>query len=157
MTAGIWFLAGDRLSTQAEIENAITYRCLTPAWRWVRLSVTIKNVGERAIKIPSLQAYIQKVLPLEAPMVQSLDQGYIQSEAPRFLIPFPKLTDTVTLSWGRPLRILPHESDRVEMDFQIPTKATTILIYTDIAVPDSELHWTRHSVHELDQALGVCR
>jgi hypothetical protein len=150
IATGIWFLAQSEASPKANISHEVTHRRLTDNWIWVHVAITVTNPGKRPLYLKNGTFRIQGILPLDINMDKQIKNDANKLILPGFIgVQWPQIGngyENVPINE----RVDPGESEKLNVEFIIPSFLQTIKIYSHFEKAQG-IGWTATTIYQLSQ------
>ncbi len=150
ITAGIWFFLQRDPLPKANITHEITHRQITPELTWLHVSVSITNVGKRLLQLESGFTRLQKILPLDPAIADTIKAGKSPVSPVDCVVPW---RTSHSFDLNLTVAIEPGETDILNYEFIIPAYIRTVKIYSYFE-RRKDLGWSRTTIYDLTKSGG---
>jgi hypothetical protein len=150
IAAGIWFLAQSEASPKANISHEVTHRRLNDNWIWVHVAITVTNPGKRPLYLKNGTFRIQGILPLDINVNEQIKNDANKLISPGLIgVQWPQIGNAYEKV---PIneRVDPGESEKLNIEFIIPSFLQTIKIYSHFEKAQG-IGWTATTIYQLSQ------
>ncbi len=148
IAAGVWFLMQAEASPKANISHIVTERQLTDKWVWVHVAITVSNPGKRPLYLENGTFRIQGILPLDREMAEQVKRDVNKLIASGVMVvQWPQVGNSyekVPINQ----RIDPGESERLNMEFIVPSFLQTIKVYSHFEKAYG-MGWAETTIYQL--------
>jgi len=133
IAAGIWFIVTGQYQDKLSISNNITHRIIDDEHIWLRLYVTMENVGQRPVRIGYCYIQVQQVLPLDISVQDKIhdvqDGNNINSLIINGHFTWPAIYGN-EFHGAIDEKIAPGEKHYAEFDFILPPNIKTVRVFS---------------------------
>ena len=148
IAAGIWFLAQSEASPKANISHDVTHRRLNDNLIWVHVAITVTNPGKRPLYLNNGTFRLQGILPLDVNMDKQIKKDASKLIPPGLIgVQWPQIGNAYE---NVPIneRVDPGESEKLNIEFIIPSFLQTIKIYSHFEKAQG-IGWTATTIYQL--------
>ncbi len=150
IAAGVWFLAQSEVAPKANISHEVTHRRLTDNWIWVHVAITVTNPGKRPLYLKNGTFRIQGILPLDINIDEQIKNDVNKLIPPGLIgVQWPQIGNAYE---NVPIneRVDPGESEKLNIEFIIPSFLQTIKIYSHFEKALG-IGWTATTIYQLSK------
>ena len=136
IAGGIWFIVTGDYRTKLNINSSITHRIIDKEHIWLRLYVTMENVGKRRIYLGYCYIQVQQILPLDISIQDKIHDAQNSNDSNSISknghIDWPAIDGNEFNGYINE-QIEPGEKHYAEYNFILPSNIRTVRIFSSIS------------------------
>jgi hypothetical protein len=152
LTAGVWsyliFVRRRERYPRAKMSHSVLRIALADDRDLVRLAVKIENTGQVLLRLETVNARIQQVVPVPAHLSEAIVRDADPISTAETELPWPVLQERSWSLGPEGARLEPGETEVLDCDFVIPASISTFLIYSHVPnLVAPEVSWDCSTIH----------
>lgn len=137
---------------RAEITHKFDAFDIEESKRWLRVELTLKNIGESVIDVESVTNFVQQVVSVATHLDGSEFKAESSHESPE--IPWPLIREQSQLNFDRGQRhIEPGETDDFQFDFLLGADVEILVVYSHVRNVAIRPNWLVEQWRKFSKAL----